>query len=161
MAQADLNDTEPPSAIVRWHSMLQQNRGARAALRRADSPLDFALVPAFHQLRAIVGDRWRTTSNPTLALIAQTLCQIDVDIAEPLGQSLAAAKVSVPRLRRFLNAADRTEASTQLRSLARRLRAMSITEATETILFWGEHRASQIAQAYFRSIDGKTHDANG
>jgi CRISPR type I-E-associated protein CasB/Cse2 len=137
------------SAVGAWHRALLSDRGARAAIRRANGPLAFALIPAFHRLSEALRAAGANVKPPVVAQIAGVLAEIGADSQTPLGRALHQGAVSEARLRRLVHSQGRDELCDQLRSLARRLRALNVAETVETIVYWGERRASQVAQDFF------------
>lgn len=110
------------SVVSDWHAELQerQNRGDRAALRRAQTVDDVYGVVAFHQLLRRLGS---SIAPDTVARLAMALATVDADWAEgedgavgkgwgdALGHAAATPKdgkprVSEDRLRLLLSAED-------------------------------------------------------
>jgi CRISPR system Cascade subunit CasB len=71
---------EDIQALQRWHKWLDDNRGDRARLRRAESPEDILLTEAFsHFLQKMPEtDAWRK-NLATSACIAGALSQVKID----------------------------------------------------------------------------------
>ncbi len=74
-----LNSAEK-QALQSWHSWLDDNRGDRARLRRAESPEDILLTDAFFHFLAKMPEQWQQ-SKPMLtsASIAGALSHVKTD----------------------------------------------------------------------------------
>lgn len=74
-----LNSAEK-QALQSWHAWLDDNRGDRARLRRAESPEDILLTDAFFHFLAKMPEQWRQ-SKPMLtsASIAGALSHVKAD----------------------------------------------------------------------------------
>jgi len=80
MSQYYFFEYEDIQAIQRWHKWLDDNRGDRARLRRADSPEDILLTEAFfHFLQQMPdSDIWRKDLAVS-ACVAGALSQVKID----------------------------------------------------------------------------------
>lgn len=78
-----LNEEEK-QALQRWHTWLDDNRGDRARLRRAESPEDILLTDAFFHFLAKMPEQWQQ-NKPILtsASIAGALSHVKSDKRMP------------------------------------------------------------------------------
>jgi len=116
----------PSFAILRdWWRDLENDRGGRAALRRAASLTEVMLCPGFHRLLnelRRVGYAVSESRYPKLAIIAGLASRIKAEIDEGLAKRMGSPKpggekatVSELRMRRLLACDDLDELYTLLR----------------------------------------------
>ena len=104
------DNPDPKAIILAWWHEMAQNRGTRAELRRAKTPIEVILTPTYHDLRyRLMPVGWRNEN--ALAVVAAVLAHVEVDdSALPFAAQLATppmkggdkARVSGLRFRRLL-----------------------------------------------------------
>jgi CRISPR type I-E-associated protein CasB/Cse2 len=136
-------DSHSASALTRWFEGL--DIGQRARLRHCHNPMDVVLEPVFHQLAG----RLKEIDSRRLAPIAWTLSHIRGHDQRSLGKAFK-EKVSEPRFRRLLEAADRDELANDLRSTVRLLgNRANIVEVARVIYWWGDSERRRLATEYY------------
>lgn len=78
--------------IKKWWEWLDQNRGDRAQLKRANSPDDILLSPPFFHFLHEMPEKWsngRDITLPDAALVASVLAHVRTDSEAPFAKSLA------------------------------------------------------------------------
>jgi len=85
-----LHDADP-KRLMEWWSSLEDNRGDRARLSRADAPEDLLLTAAFHRFLCSVPERWASQDHLYLsAMVAALLSHIRMAVPkESFATSLA------------------------------------------------------------------------
>lgn len=74
---------EEQNAIQRWHESLDNNRGDRARLRRAERPEDILLTDAFFHFLQRMPDSWQDKTMFTRAAVAGLLSHVKADKQVP------------------------------------------------------------------------------
>lgn len=132
-------------ALRSWWRDLDDDRGGRAALRRASSATEVMLVPAYHALlRALrdAGQRLPESRFTKLAVIAGIAARIRDTATESLGSELGGARsdkaaMSPLRLRRLLACNDIDELYPQLRRAVSLLgERANLSELAATVWHW-------------------------
>lgn len=133
--------------VLGWHANL--DRGDRAELRRAHTPLELAVARGFHDLRNHLPD----TDPQRVGQIARVLSFVDSHENKSFGKALKPV-MSESRLRRLVEC-DREQLSTHLTGAIRLLKGKAnVIEVAEIIYWWGERRAQQLAYEYFGATGG-------
>ncbi len=140
----------------------KRSTGDRARLRRAESPEDVVLVPAFHRLLASLGGAVAFPARPRWALIAGLLARVrhgdapGIGLAAAMGQPVtlggARATVSEPRVRRLLEADQPEAVYTQLRRAISRVdRPLDVLALARDLYYWdrGPGVRREWAYAYY------------
>lgn len=131
--------------VLAWFTGL--GTGDRAELRRAHTPLELAVSSGFHSLRRLMPE----IDPLRLGQIARVLAFVSNHDSKSLGKALRPV-MSEARLRRLVES-DREPLPSQLIGAVRLLRgSANVIELAETIYWWGERRARQLAYDYFGSI---------
>ena len=152
------NKTQEPTGIVReWWASMQNNRGARAELRRATSLTEVVLLPFHFELRArLAGTAWRHIEG--VALIAGALAHVDHDdpglsfpaqMARPRGSGQGAI-VSDLRFRRLIQHKTRTDLFVPIIRIVRLLgRTANVSNLAESLYWWNDCTRRECAFAYY------------
>jgi len=149
---------DPKAITLEWWREVAGDRGARAELRRAKTPTEVILTPAYHDLRCrLMTAGWH--NDIALAVVAAVLAQVEIhDGSAPFASQLAAppkrgadkARVSGQRFRRLL---QRQTAEELMGPLIRAIRLLSnaanVTDLAEGIHWWGDRKRREWAFAYY------------
>lgn len=128
--------------LTRWWNSLDDNRGERARLRRADSPDDILLTDAFFHFLHEMPDNWAQTQRLyASALVASTLVHVKNDVR---GKSFAAQlgtgdkpAMSELRFRQLLKSRTPEEFFRRLLRAIRLLKGnVNLPSLTDGILHW-------------------------
>jgi len=147
-----------------WHQnlLLQPNRGERARLRRASSPEEAALAPAYHELLRRIGPQdLKPAQMAGLAALAVVAAGVDLDLPQHhLGKSLGSkpgsqqAPVSEARFRRLLTSDDLEARFDVLRRLVALLgKSADLVELGGALLDWNANRRRQLAYDYYSTAN--------
>lgn len=154
-------DPEKPDAkaiTLEWWREMQQDRGARAELRRAKTPTEVILTPAYHDLRyRLMPAGWR--NDTALAVAAAVLAQVEIhdgkapfaaQLAAPSGKGGDKARVSGLRFRRLLQHRTPEELMGPLIRAVRLLdKSANVTDLADGIHWWGDRKRREWAFAYY------------
>ena len=154
--------------LVDWFHQLDENRGARARLRRAVRPADAVFEPSFHLLLHRVlppAAAERPDVQLALAAVAGLVARVQEHIegrslAEQMGEPRAGrTPVSEARLRRLLALADR-DLEERYRQLARLLPLLDgrvdVRELADAAATWNLHTRQRWAYDYYQAAQGPT-----
>lgn len=147
-------------ALAQWHAWLQDSRGDRALLRRAEKPEDVLFAPAYHRnLARILREKGITFSNrdlELLALPAGILAHAKTLVEGPhVARMLAQAerldeRMRDARFRRLLLIEDRDRLYTACLRLVRYLNG--IVEPRSLVIgtfYWNAHAKRDWAKNYY------------
>ena len=153
---------ESKKALFCWWCWLDDNRGDRAVLRRAEKPDDVLLTPAFAHFLQKMPDEWSDNSQIRLtdaALVAAVIARVKKQRDEGFAKSLALGKkkeskaaMSELRFQQLQKSHSPEEFFTRLRRAVDLLdRAVNITSLANDILHWlGEHRFGPASRPHER-----------
>jgi CRISPR system Cascade subunit CasB len=161
MTNPQPKDPEKPDAkaiILKWWQELQQDRGARAELRRAKTPTEVILTPAYHDLYyRMLPAGWR--NQTALAVVAAVLAQVEIhdgkapfaaQLATPSAKGSDKARVSGLRFRRLLQHRNAEELMGPLIRAVRLLeKRANVTDLAESLHWWGDRKRRDWAFAYY------------
>lgn len=141
--------------VLQWWSHLQQERGARAALRHCHTPVEVVLEEPFQLLHQRLS-RTAPIYIERLAIIAGVVAHIDINdvsmsFATQLGLGDGKARLSGLRFRRLLVL---NEADGQMLGLIRAVRLLDrrahVVDLARSIRYWGESIKQRWAMDYYR-----------
>jgi CRISPR type I-E-associated protein CasB/Cse2 len=128
--------------VLDWHTHLE--RGDRAELRRAHTPLELAVARGFHDLRNLLPD----TNPKRVGQIARVLSFVNSHENKSFAKALKPV-MSESRLRRLVEC-DREQLPAHLTGAIRLLKGQAnVIEIADIVYWWGERRAQQLAYDYF------------
>jgi len=145
--------------LIDWWKDLENDRGARANLRRAGNPDDVVFVPAFHRLLNRLRNEGFTIYPPALAAVCGLASHIKPgqEGGDPMPVRMATpkakdgnARVSGLRFRRLLaiDNRDRMYPST-IRVIRLLDGAANLADLARDIYHWNTHVRKQWAYAYY------------
>lgn len=154
---------EVKGALASWWHGLDRDRGARAELRRCETPLDVMLTPAFHAARtrlvAAGLDDAREPLRTRVAIVVGLAAHVDPvarDSPADPGQRSPAATFSVGdppavsplRFRRILAAQDDAELYRLIRRVLPLAPKVDLIQLAEDVLGWGDTTRKRWIYAY-------------
>lgn len=163
MASFFQRNPEVRGALSAWWHSLDRDRGARAELRRCETPLDVMLTPAFHAARArLVAaglDDAREPIRTRVAVVVGLAAHVDstprATSDGQIGSSPAAAfsegdppSVSPLRFRRILAAQDDIELYRLIRRVLPLAPSVNFHALAGDILDWGDTTRKRWVYAY-------------
>ena len=150
--------------LLDWRKDLEKNRGSRAKLRRAASPEEVALVPAFHQLVHQMGEGFSDPSSEAflrLAAVAGLVARAELSeegkdsIAKQMGPPTSGQppRVSVHRFRRLLESRGIDDLFSQLRRIIPLLgRKVHLTSLADGVVDWCPEIRRRWAYDYYATV---------
>jgi CRISPR system Cascade subunit CasB len=138
-------DTTIKGALLRWWAGLQNDRGARAELRRCASLLEVMQTPAFHAARhKLIEAGWRSsgTSDDRLAAVIALAAHLKSDGGSSPPQAFSNSDppvVSPLRFRQILEARDDEEFFLRLRRVLPLAEGLSLSALADDVLYWGDN----------------------
>ncbi|HEX7325232.1 MAG TPA: type I-E CRISPR-associated protein Cse2/CasB [Rhodanobacteraceae bacterium] len=146
-----------PGALATWWHGLDRDRGARAELRRCETPLEVMLTPAFHAARTrLVAVGLDDAHEPVRTRIAAVIGLL-AHVQGEGGKSPAAAfsesqdgrpPVSPLRFRRILAAQDDTELYRLLRRVLPLAPTLNFLALASDVLDWSDATRKRWVYAY-------------
>lgn len=143
--------------LLDWWQDLENNRGDRAALRRAASVDQAMFNPAFHRLwRGLKGSRWQRPER--VALIAALAARVrELNSEKPFAAQLgtpAAGRAKAPlsglRFRRLLQAREADELLQGCsRAIAMCNNNINLLNLAESVYWWGDGVQKRWAFDYY------------
>lgn len=177
----EMKAKETRDVLLNWHSHLQENRGARARLRRCREPSQVFLHAEFYELSALLPD-WPDRHTMALAAIAGLGANLDSHIGEAsfpqqLGQPTTKEGqqpcMSESRFRQLIKSRDWIELYLRVRRaiLMLKRRANLLSLADYMLLFGKQSLARPVsepsrafqfrmAEAYFTTLIEKEKPSN-
>ena len=162
------NSKSPEGEILlRWWTALQQDKGARARLRRCASPEEVMMEPAFHHLlnlmRPVVNGGNEGYANDSaytgLAAIVGLLAHVEEFDKEKLARQMAGTGgrplLSSLRFRRLLKSSREQLYPAMIRVLRMFKRRASIFDVANSVLYWGDNVRKRWAMDYFPNVTEK------
>lgn len=163
MSQAEAETQSPPWA--RWWKELQDDRGARAELRRCATVSEAVFCKGFHRLKRMLGgEKLNDFEVRRLGLIAAVLSHIEVDSGDSsrgaVGAAMAATAndrpiVSDARFRQLLRTPE-IEFDERLPDLVRVLRQMSrrapVNRLADDLRRWTDRTRRNWALGYYEKV---------
>ena len=140
--------------LEKWWKWLDQNRGDRAQLRRANSPDDILLSPPFFHFLQQMPDKWSNGNDIPLsdaAMVAAVLAHVrsisDTPFAKALATHREGGSTPIMSELRFQQLQKSQYPDEFFRRLCRAIAMLkgkaSITDLAESVLLWlREHRTS-------------------
>lgn len=136
-------------ALLRWWQGLEEDRGARAELRRAHDLTAVALTGSYQRFyRLMVKAGWPEheqegrRESERLAAIAGLLAHVKVQVDKPLAQTMSEGEkpaVSELRFRRLLESPTTDDLFVGLRrALPLMGQTANIFDLADSVLFWGD-----------------------
>lgn len=139
-------EDESYAVLKKWWNELENDKGGRAALKRASSITEAMFVPAYYRLLKALRERGYTVGSkmqPYLAVVAALAARLEDDIRGKFGEQLGTPKsgkkpvFSELRMRRILACDDLEELYTLLRrSIAVLDERASLSSMAATIWHW-------------------------
>jgi CRISPR system Cascade subunit CasB len=165
-----MKEKETCTALLDWHNRLQDNRGAKARLRRCREPSQVLLHAEFYELRAAL-QGWPENQTIALAAIAGLSANLDSHVgeagfAQQLGQPLTSEGqqpcMSESRFRQLIKSRDWNELYLRIRrALLMLKRRTNLLSLADYLLLYGKQTCIQpdsepsrtfqfrMAEAYF------------
>lgn len=148
------------AAILRtWWEGLEQDKGERAAMRRASSPAEVTFSPAYHHLLGQLQQHAYKANQDALAVVAGLSAHIKEDAAsgKSLAQQMASsrtigsgAKVSGLRFRRLLAVTQRDDLYPLLIRIIRLLDGkVNLIDLANAVYYWNEKVRRRWAYDYY------------
>jgi CRISPR system Cascade subunit CasB len=132
------------SETKNWWYCLQNDRGSRARLRRADA-LGVLAEPAYHDLHKVLAP----CSVAASTRVALVLAHVQTDVSQSVGKSLS-EKLSMIRFRRLLQARDEEEIVREFRRAVDICGgAINVRELAGLLLYWNDRNRARLAFDYF------------
>ncbi len=157
-------NTKKESAWVRWWKELQDDRGARAELRRCATVSEAVFCKGFHGLRRLLKGEDARTDVRRIALLAAILSHIEVDSKESSRMAMGAAMaapvgdrplVSDVRFRHLLRTPG-SDFDERLPDLVRVLRQMGrrapVHRLAEDLWWWSDGTRRDWALGYYEQV---------
>jgi len=150
------NDSPEMQALAAWWQALNDNRGARAELRRCATLTEVVFTPAYHRLRLAIG-KYGAVNADALALVAGLAARVkDNDAGNSVAEQMAigkvdgTARVSGLRFRRVLKIKE-SEAlfSTMSRIVGLLGGAVNLQSLTQSVYFWNDLTLKKWAFEYY------------
>lgn len=145
---------ETTEILQTWWSELEHARGARATLRKAETPSQIVFCPSFHYLLNQLG---HVGKPDTIAAIAGLIAHIKEDAHDAkLAAQMAApkksggARISGLRFRRLLATTDRNDLYPLMIRVVRALDGkINLQDLAQSIYWWNESTRKQWAYDYY------------
>jgi CRISPR system Cascade subunit CasB len=173
----EMKTKETRDTLLDWHTRLQDNRGARARLRRCREPSQVFLHAEFYELSALLPD-WPDRQIMALAAIAGLGANLDSHSSEAsfpqqLGQPMSKEGqrpcMSESRFRQLIKSRDWEELYMRVRRAILMLkRSANLLSLSDYLLLYGKQSFDQpfwepnnrfqfcMAEAYFTTVIEKT-----
>jgi CRISPR system Cascade subunit CasB len=154
---------EVRSTLVSWWHGLNDDRGARAELRRCETPLDVMLTPAFHAARARMLNAGLNDAHEPIrtriAMVVGLAAHIEPKLPEASGKASTRSPakafsegdppaVSPLRFRRILAAQDDTELYRLIRRVLPLAPAVNFLALADDVLGWRDDIRKRWVYAY-------------
>ncbi len=162
-------DDDSGKILLEWWKKLEENRGDRAELRRADDPMEVVFSPAYHRLyqrlhlsdkealATIAGLCSHVEKNRNVRKYTQTNQDPYMGIAEQMAESKSQgddkkARVSGLRFRRLLAIKDRNELYHAMIRIIRLLGGtVNIYDLANSMYWWNEITKKKWAYEYYET----------
>lgn len=140
-----------------WWSRLDEHRGDRAALRRADTLTAVTLTPAYQRIYTRLGPgQWNPSERDRLAAIVGLLAHVKSDSGQSLPEAMSQRAegtdrnaVSELRFRRLLDAPDLEALFTGLRRVLPLVQhGVDPVSLANDVFHWGDSVKKRWAYAY-------------
>jgi CRISPR system Cascade subunit CasB len=173
----EMKEKETCAALLAWHKRLQDNRGARARLRRCREPAQVFLQADFYELKAKLPG-WPDNQAKALAAIAGLGASLDshseeASFPQQLGHPISDAGrqpcMSESRFRQLIKSRDWNELYQRVRrALLMLKRRANLLSLADYLLLYGKQSRDQsllepdngfqfrMAEAYFTTVIEKT-----
>jgi CRISPR system Cascade subunit CasB len=166
-------DPQAASALLAWHRALQEDRGARARLRRAPTPVEVSYEPAYHRLLhalapLVGGDSLEIRLG--VAAVAGLAARVEEHVpGTPMAAQMAipgrgrdAPPVSESRLRRLLAAEEPAERYAQLARIVRLLGTrVDLLSLADAAYCWDPRTRQQWAYDYYENAPTASRTGRG
>jgi CRISPR system Cascade subunit CasB len=147
------------AGIERWWLALQDRPGDRAELRRAHSPDEAALTPAYFALLKEIRPSGlsMTMQRTRMPIVAGVLAhvkqnRVNVPVAQSMGPENqdGKARISDLRFRRLLKTEDDTELYVMMIRMVRLLdEKVNVKDLAKSLTFWNERTRKEWAYLYY------------
>lgn len=148
------------AAIEKWWLALQDMPGDRAELRRAHSPDEAALTPAYFALLREIRPLGlsMTMQRMRMPIVAGVLAHVKSNrVTVPVARSMG-PRISDLRFRRLLKTEDDTELYVMMIRMVRLLdEKVNVQDLAKSLTFWNERTRKEWAYLYYT---GTTLDAS-
>lgn len=155
---------EHTAVILAWWEGLDQDSGARARLRRCNSPSDVLLEPAFHRLLNRLqplleqnGLESREAAYTRLAAVAGLLAHVKIADDKKLAERLAdphggGPRLSTLRFRRLIKEPFGDLYPAMIRVIRLLKYKAHVSDLVNSVYYWGDHVRRRWALAYFPKV---------
>lgn len=156
-------EAEPASSVWRWwRSLLDEDRGGRAELRRCGTVAEVAFTAAYHRLLLRLGSRLSEGDAKRVAVAAAVLAHVEAEPQSPASLARQMARpnadadrpaVSDARFRHLVRNEDPDE---MLRELVRAIRQLDRTASVDALfrdlVRWDERTRLRWARDYYEAL---------
>jgi CRISPR system Cascade subunit CasB len=161
--EASKAPAEPASSVWRWwRSLLDEDRGGRAELRRCGNVGEVAFSAAYHRLLQRLGSRLPEGDARRVAVAAAVLAHVEAEPQSPasLARQMARPKadadrpaVSDARFRHLIRNEDPDEMLRELVRAIRQLDRMASVDALfRDLVRWDERTRTRWARDYYEAL---------
>lgn len=158
MNKIDFEAKEFQSALLEWHENLDQDRGARARLRR-DSVETITYNQDFHNFihsLNIKTDSISVMDRKTLELVCLVLVHVRRNTEKDFGSWMAENELKPLRFRRLMERDNRRDlAPALIRILPMVKNTANLIQLTKIIVYWGESIRRDLAANYYSELNKK------
>jgi len=147
--------------ILEWWKNLEENRGDRAELRRADSPTEVVFSPSYHRLYWKLLSLDQPINREYLASVVGLCAHVrthnaEAGLAEQMARGQDKASVSGLRFRRLLAINNRDDLYHAMIRIIRLLgKSVNIHKLALAVYWWNEHTKKQWAYEYYEHAPAK------
>ncbi|MBN8438525.1 MAG: type I-E CRISPR-associated protein Cse2/CasB [Candidatus Accumulibacter sp.] len=139
-----------------WWKGLDEDRASRAVLRRASSPTEVALTPAYQRLcRRLGALNWTERQQDQFAVVVGVLVHIKTNDARPPAEAMSQRilaedrpPVSELRFMRLLDAPDSEALFSGVRRVLPLIRSVDVIALANDLMHWGDAVKKKWAYGY-------------
>ncbi|HCZ14816.1 MAG TPA: type I-E CRISPR-associated protein Cse2/CasB [Candidatus Accumulibacter sp.] len=158
MAVYFTKDEGSGKVLFDWWENLDQDRASRAVLRRASSPTEIALLPAYQRLcRRLGALNWKAWERDRFAVVVGVLSHIKANDARSPAQAMSKHEpvkpgdkppVSELRFMRLLDSPDPDSLFSGMRRVLPLMRSVDVIVLANDLMHWGDAVKKKWAYGY-------------
>ncbi len=156
MAVYFTKDEGSGKALFDWWENLDKDRASRAVLRRASSPTEIALIPAYQRLcRRLGALNWTERQQDQFAVVVGVLAHIKTNDARPPAEAMSEPvkagdqpPVSELRFMRLLDSPDPDSLFLGMRRVLPLMRSVDVIVLANDLMHWGDAVKKKWAYSY-------------
>lgn len=158
MAVYFTKDEGSGKVLFDWWENLDQDRASRAVLRRASSPTEIALLPAYQRLcRRLGALHWKAWERDRFAVVVGVLSHIKANDARSPAQAMSKHEpvkpgdkppVSELRFMRLLDSPDPDSLFSGMRRVLPLMRSVDVIVLANDLMHWGDAVKKKWAYSY-------------